>query len=549
MKDIIKKEVIRLLKLGDKFTNKDLLKLKEQYDNDIVDEISRVFYKKYNYIRKNAQKFATIIIDKYVNLPYHLILEKAQKHAKKLDMSDFEFEEFKKILEKELSGINYKKDLIQPMTNIMKALGDISIDIKKLNIDEIDRKNLEEILKLYQESKNLHYYVISQSLTYCKNNRIDLEAVVNNYRKGYHNIYSHIHPLLVAMFLNKNLELENRFIYANLAGIINARYNNESLETKSNYELFYDIINDPNDIVCNNTSTMADILYRCNIQNHLWNNILHLRSGKIYNDSFKDFMTAIDVCTLNKYVNPDFIYGQHDGTILQRLLNAFSYKPTVVSTTDVIESTNIFNPYKQVIQPQITRIPLISIRISDLDTYIIEDLLKETQQFFIIDGKVIKKKVEIIYSRGNIFIHLDRTSKNIKLGHFMVKKYKNSIEQFEKIVTKKCIFRDLDSIYLGQGQGNEYMVSGMVVNTSATYNNIDYSTGSISYIRNKNNDYYRYNPIKGTESAYDAINIDRNYKVNGTINNDNEQNLIQNNLIIYILTSKDMKANLNVREL
>jgi hypothetical protein len=72
-------------------------------------------------------------------------------------------------------------------------------------------------------------------------------------------------------------------------------------------------------------------------------------------------MTSIDVCRLNKYDNPDLVYGRHDGTILKRLFSAFSFRPTTVVTLPV-SSIFAYNPYSQNLRPTVTSIPMVNIR-------------------------------------------------------------------------------------------------------------------------------------------------------------------------------------------
>ena len=73
-------------------------------------------------------------------------------------------------------------------------------------------------------------------------------------------------------------------------------------------------------------------------------------------------MTAVDVCRLNKHDSPDLVYGRHDGTVFKRLINAFSFRPTVVATVPV-NAVFANNPYAQNVRPTITNIPMINVRL------------------------------------------------------------------------------------------------------------------------------------------------------------------------------------------
>lgn len=551
MREIVKKEVIELLKLGDKVKHRDLLKLKEKYkDDELIETIISAFRKKYTTIRKTARTFADKIVERYKNYPYHVILQKARKYADKFDMSEFEFEEFKRILEKDLAGTDNPNEDLKPMSSVMKALGNPSYDIKELKLKSGDAKNLEEILNLYEKTKEHHSSALLQSILYQKEPSIDINVVTNNFERGVDDVNTHMAPILVAMFLQKNSELDSRFIFSNLSQIIYSRYHSKELETRSNYEFFYDLVNDPQDIVCNNKSTMSDLLYRCNLQTQLWNCVLHLRSGKIFNPSFNKFMTAVDVCTLNKYVNPDFIYGKYDGTVLQRLLNAFSYKPTVIAASELVDNVDIYNPYKYNIKPHVSRVPIISIRINNYDTHSIDTILKNSQeQFFIVNGQVVKKKVEIIYSRGNIFIQIVRQPKHINLDYYKgdYYKYPAGVEQFEKMEVSKATFDSIDSIVLGKGKGNEYQVSGIIANNTYEHGGMNYVTSNVAYVRDRDNRFYKYNPLEGKRNSFTPLNIFPDYYVNGIEDSENEKVFLENNSVIYILSSKEMDDNLKVK--
>lgn len=557
MKDIVKKEVIKLLKLGDKVKNKDLLALMDKdYDKEDVKDIISTFKEKYSMIRRHARKFAESIMNRYgESTPYNVILEKARRHAEKFDMTDFEFNEFQRILEKEFAGISTQTEDLKPLTNVMMTLGDQQYSIKNLKLNSGDMKNLEEILTLYKDSRELHYYVMMQSITYEKD-KIDISATPATYDRTIHDINTAIHPLIAAMFTRYNMEFENRFIHSNITKIIYNRYKHEPIESRSDYELFYDIVHDPNDIVCSNKSTMSDLLFRANLQNQLWNCVLHLRRGKVYNDSFNKFINAVDNCTMNKYNNPDFIYGTHDGTVLKRLLNAFSYKPTHVATYDTTQHIDITNPYLRNMVPKVTRIPLVSIVVHKTDKSAnIEDHMKDIEyQFILSNGVVLKKKIEIIYSRGNIFVHLNRALMNIKLNDnnkYVGMRLPAGIEQFEKMTTRKLIFRDLENIEIGKGKGNQYMVTGIVCNETYKHeDNVDYVTNDLSYIRiDSGEDFYEYHPKSGRTNVYKNIKISKDYTVSGADDDSKTKELLENNATIYILSSKNMNENLEVKEI
>lgn len=441
----VDKEVANLFKMGANVDQTTLVRLRHKYgDDELVEKIRTVFSHRHNQIVKSAKRFADAVRRKYgaTNTPYHMLLQKARLHARKYKMSDAEFSEFTRMFEQELSGTaDRRREVVVPVTNMMKVLGNLAEnkDDVNFNLQSGDYKALQQVLNLHTSSKSLHSQMVLQSLTYGSahnpgttavnaNNfasAISAEAISVKYNKNDDNKTEHIHPVVAALFLRKNTDLDNHFLLSSISGVVKSRFNKQALTTLSDYELFYDLVTDPNDIVCDNASTVADLLHRSNLQNQLWNNVLNLRNGRCYNSSFPDFLTSVDMCRLNKYDNPDFVYGRHDGTILKRLLSAFSYRPTVVSTLPVYNQVFAANPYHVNTRPTVTRIPMITIRTAhgnmqgDTGDIDIRSVLSEPQDQYFIEGNVVtKRKVSILYSRGNVFVYLDRRGTQVKLNNY-----------------------------------------------------------------------------------------------------------------------------------
>ncbi|NBO17587.1 MAG: hypothetical protein EBV07_01730, partial [Proteobacteria bacterium] len=354
-------ELKKLLAKSGKITSQDFLRLKSLYNNDeLVDELRNSYVESQGNLSKKAKKFAQLIREKYSDsqTPFHILLEKAHKYKVKYGLSDSEFAEFQRIYEQELVG-NKSLDLIQPATNVEKVLGGISLDFNGFasRLDGEDKTYMKEIERLDAASKPLHAQVLLQSLKY---RDLDFEAVSGVYDRNLHRIGEHIHPVVAALFLPKFNVIENHFLYASISNIIKSRHNGDPLNSRPDYELFFALTTDPNDVVCDNKSTVLDLLNRAQLQVQLWNCVLHLRNGQYYNASFKDFMASVDLCRLNKQDTPDLVYGRYDGVILKRLLSAFSFRPTMVSVTPAIVNPVAVNPYSYNIRPQVTGVPMIN---------------------------------------------------------------------------------------------------------------------------------------------------------------------------------------------
>uniref|UniRef100_A0A6C0HVW6 Uncharacterized protein n=1 Tax=viral metagenome TaxID=1070528 RepID=A0A6C0HVW6_9ZZZZ len=444
-------EVANLFKLQNKsqFTN-TLLSLRQRYrDEDLVNKIQDVFMQKHSQIVKSAKKFAMAVRNKYSsqNVPFHQLLMKARAHAKKHHLSEAEFSEFQRIYEQELAGTG-SGEVVIPMTSIMKVLGNITNGSDAFfNSNEADSRNLQEIIRLNEMSRPLHAQVLLQAIQYAVPDNATLAGM--NFDKNINNPADHVHPVVAALFLPKFKTIDEHFLYSNMSGIIKCRYNQQPLTTRPDYELFYNLVTDPNDVVCDIRTPVADLLHRCNLQNQLWNSVLHLRNGQIYNPSLREFTASVDVCRLNKYDNPDFVYGRHDGTILKRLFSAFSFRPTIVATIPV---ANLFayNPYSQSVRPTVTSIPMINVRLSNFGavasaavatasgtTTTGRNLLSTLTQTnkFLEGNSIVDRHTQVMYSREVIIFYIDRRSHAYNISNTITNmaRLPTSVAGFERI--------------------------------------------------------------------------------------------------------------------
>lgn len=411
-KDSVDEEVQKLFrKSGGKINQHEFQNLRNKYGNEeLVEKIQRAFIEKHTDITKKANKFAQLIREKYGDdkHPFHVLLDKAYKYKVKHGLTDDEFSEFQRIYENALVGLK-SSEVFAPNTNVTRLLGNMNVNLQGFNdkLSDSDYKILQEILKLHATSKPLHAQVMLQSMQY---EDCSIEAVTGKYERNIHNVANHIHPVIAALFLPKIDVLEKHFLHSNLANIVKTRYNNEAFTNAADIELFWAISKDPNDIVCDNRSTLADLHTRALLQNQIWNAVLSLRNGQYYNSSFREFISTIDVCRLNRQDTPDLVYGRYDGTIIKRLLSAFSFRPTVVATMPIYQIFST-NPYQQNIRPTVTYVPMINLKLppslTESDPVDLDDAL-EQQQYFLENGTIVPKHTSLIYSRGVLFFFVDR---------------------------------------------------------------------------------------------------------------------------------------------
>ena len=493
------------------------MKLRQKYDDiELVDEIQKAYLEKHQAISKKAKKFAQLIREKYSNqqYPFHILLEKARLYKAKYELSDDEFAEFQRIYEQELVGL-HSPDVIIPSTNMTKLLGTINVDFQGSNqkLNSEDYKVLQEVVRLYASSRPLHAQVLLQSMQY---RDCDFEALSGEFdRKSGHRPGDSIHAVIAAMFMPKIDVLENHFLYSNIAGIVKARYNGEALTNKPDYELFYALTNDPNDVVCDNRSSIMDLLNRAQLQNQLWNSVLNLRNGSYYNTVFREFISSVDMCKLNKQDNPDLIYGRYDGTILKRLLSAFSFRPTVVSTLPVYNLVNV-NPYQQNVRPVVTGVPMINLRlpptINDNTPVSLNDAL-EQQQYFLENGVLVPRHTSLIYSRGVLFFFVDRRSNVIRLNDnqpFNIARLPTAIAGFERLNDREIEYDDEIKI-----RGDVYQLRSVVVseiNRNSAEKNIIVGSSAIFIIHPNPStgvhykEYFMFDPIGVADAVWDATN-------------------------------------------
>ena len=283
----------------------------------------------------------------------------------------------------------------------------------------------------------LHSQVFLQSIQYEDSEETTFRG---KFDQNIHNPLDHVHPVIAALFIPKVKSIEDTFILANMSNIVKTRYNNEPFTNVPDTKLYFDLINDPNDVVCDTRSPVIDLLNRCNIQVQLWNSVMSLRLGQYYGKGFRDFITGVDMCRINKFDNPDLVYGRYDGTILKRLLSTFSFRPTIITTMPLAINTYSSNPYQQNIRPVVTAVPMINVRVpfvpSGTDTNIDLTNAIEQSQAIIENGSMILKQANLVYSNDVLFFYVDRRSSVIKINDlrpYNTYKAPSAISGFERI--------------------------------------------------------------------------------------------------------------------
>lgn len=495
--NVIKNEVQRLFKKNaNKLSYLDIQNLRKKYkDEEIVDQINDLFTEKVHDIRKKARKFVKLMVNKYGvnNHPLHVILRKALKYKKKYEYTDSEFEEFKRNYEKLLlgNGDTSQTELDVPYTNMGRVLGQPVVDVESgMNISDKDFEYVQKLLRLYTETKTTHSQVVLQSMTY---QDCAIESLYGEYVREKHNPHCHIHPVIAALFIPKFEILDRHMLLSNMAYIVKQKYMKQPILTSEDYDLFYSLISDPNDIVCSNESPIIDLYNRSQLQNQLYNSVLSLRNGRYY-DCSNHFMIAIDNCRRTEDDSPDLIYEGDEGTVLKRLLTAFSLRPTIVATTPFMPSYAINNMNVQTrVIPRVMALPFVTLKLNHIKSYddVVIDLKDalSMSQTLIEDGNFVVKNQEIIYSREILIFYVPRRSQtlNIKglVQPYNFTKLPKTIAGFDRLDNRQInVPYDIDLTSKDQ----HFTLKSVVITNVATYDNSNFSsnnliTGSSTIIR------------------------------------------------------------------
>lgn len=426
--NIVDNEVKKLFKENaHHISSTAMYKLREKYgDEDLLDQIQDAFIERSREVRKRAKKFARLITERYSsqNYPLHILLKKALKYKKKYNLSDGEFEEFRRVYEQALTGRENPQhiSLTVPFTNMSRALGQGMIDADDgMKFEDKDFEVLQQLMRLYNETKSTHAQVVLQSMTY---QDLAQQALAGEYIRERHNPHCHVHPVIAAMFLPKIDLFDQNMLHANIAYIVKQRYEKQPILTSTDYALFYDLISDPTDVVCSSDSAVKDLFNRSQLQCHLWNSVLSLRNGRYYDCNTTNFKLAIDNCRRSVNDNPDLMYEDDEGTVLQRLLGAFSIRPTIVATSPLYGTLANNAMLSQNVIPKVTSMPYVTLKIPPMKIsnssvrLHLEDSLNMSQ-WYVEEGNVVPRNQNIIYSRGILIFFVPRRAHTLNIGRLV----------------------------------------------------------------------------------------------------------------------------------
>jgi hypothetical protein len=430
-------KLIEDLKLDDNdFANPAtaFIKIKKFYAND--EEKINVMYSVFDAFMKKifeyVQKFKTLMLTRYNTLSLKELMLKIRKYIVKKKIPNCVFDYFlKMVLSEQQSNENFEMyDFKKSEMN--KLLGhDISrVNPPQLNFNQKDLPILQNIITLFKSKKILHQNVILQSLEHTDCSAVSVSGKYD-YKKD--DMYNSIHPVIAALFIPKIDYLDEHMLMGSISNIVYQRYRNKPINTKPDYELFMDLLLDPNQMACSDDmyNPMNDLLKRAVFQAELWECVKNLRNGIYYNRN-NNFNDAFDSCCSLQYDTADLMFMKDEGTFLRKLLNVFSLRPTVVNIVPYIHNSFSGNyAYNQLNVSKVTTIPIINLRLPSVNfnnsiQINLSDSLRHPE-WFIESGSLVHKSKEVMYSRDVVFFYVNRRHKQINFAKIVAPYSFNSL--------------------------------------------------------------------------------------------------------------------------
>lgn len=416
----------------DKFLKKNqtdqrvLSRLRGKYgDSSKVDQIFSAYKQSKDMAEKRARKFLNVLTDKYNNYTAPQIYEKALQYKNRVGMTDGEFELFRHMVFSQRSEASQYTFNV-PTTRMAQLFGysvHESVMNNELNVKPQEEGVVQEILRSNAENRTLHAQIIEQTHSY---QSFAPQAMNGQYNNDKHNVFNYVNPVIAALFLPKIEVLEEHMLYASISNIVKLKHQGAPITTKPEYSLLWNMMTDPNDAVCDIDSPIKDVKNRVELQVALWNNVLNLRQGKYYLDNATDFLVTVENCRVNMFDTPDLSIVRDEGIILRRMLSAFSFRPTIISTTPLdMGGAGMGNSYLPVPQnpsmTMVTSVPMIAIRLPSMEgggsaeehsTINLEDSTQQ-EQWFIENNRFVSKMQTVLNSERVLIFYVPRRFQQI----------------------------------------------------------------------------------------------------------------------------------------
>jgi len=321
----VKNEVDRLIREGKyQLSPAEAVKLREKFKDSamfelVMEHLNEAHVKILNVAKKYYKYAQTQLLGGNKSIDY--VLKQAIPFAKKVPLTDAEIEAFRRLVEEMIEGkVPSESSTYRHISSVGSLFGVSSVEqveSMKDNLSTGDFAKIQDIIRLENANKALYQQVVLQSVQY---NDCDLIAVSGKFDAERHNAFSHVSPMIAALYLPKFDLLDRTTLHAHLAGIIRCRFNREPLINQVDKELFDNIIYTNRREVCS-MNPAEDLHKRVQLQHALWSSVSALRSGRYYGVN-SDFVNALDQCHLT-YVSPANTVVNDEGANLRRIFGSF----------------------------------------------------------------------------------------------------------------------------------------------------------------------------------------------------------------------------------
>lgn len=385
-------------------------------DAKYLENVREVFMEELDRVKSFSQKFARKIMDKIGsrNVTDSQVLDYVSKQGKKKGLNDTLVEacvrEVTQILSERPSRTPYFRYNPGKNTKVSKSLGYLGADSYEHFADQNNKaiKSMDDT-KIFANA--IHTNAISQSMAYEDCGR---EAVGGGFNKEKHDKYIHIHPVMAALFIPKIRLLEEMMVFASITNVVLSRSKNEPISTRPDYELFYNMVHDKNESVCDFKDPLNDLKLRSEIQVCLWKTLLALRTGRYYDKVGVELLHHLNNCKYYRYDAADIAYTGGPSDIVRRLLMTFSLRPIKVKTLPWSnpkgQALTLNTPFVnyEMQNGEVDTLPMVNIRLGmikeDDPIVSIQDVLQSSEFFFDKVSKVIVPKMTQLMSANNLLI-------------------------------------------------------------------------------------------------------------------------------------------------
>lgn len=530
-------------KKGPKFGTRDFehifnaIKNNDSLSEKEIDSLKILFRKELDLVREKSAKYARKILDHVgrANLTdsqvYEYVSEQCKKHKFSRPVCDAIYREVSHMLNDQPTRNSYFRYAPARNTKLASTLGFTSYEnYDNVKLSGNDKTVVDDIMRLHQDNLVVHDSIIKQALQYTD---CELTAITGQFIDNRHRAEVNVHPVLAAMFIPKIRILEENMLFSSITNVVRARVSNEPIQTRPDYELFYNISTDRNEFVCDNKNLWNDLKMRALIQVGLWRNVLALRSGRYYDDlTILPFLNELQTCNFYRYEAPDLIRSTDEpGSIIRRLLYTFSFKPVFVQTLPLgpsaVMSTNLMgtNAYvlPELYNGEMDYLPMVNMRINtpQNDQQVnLEDVLNNYEYYFdTSNGTFVPKMTKVVNAREILIIYVHRLNYSIDVasyGPFHFEKLPSIAGYNYRINTS--VVRTREEMEVGDAVFELRSVVALKTTPLVDNNNrnVDLITGCETLIRPDNeNNYF----VDGEYLVYDPENVNKFLGDDGLKNN------------------------------